>query len=31
MALHHRLEPAADWVELVVTDDDWDAADPLTS
>ena len=28
MAFHRRLEPAAPWVELVVTQDDWDAADP---
>ena len=28
MPEHHRLEPAAPWIELVVTDDDWDAADP---
>jgi len=28
MAEHRRLEPAAPWVELVVTDADWDAADP---
>ena len=28
MALHRRLEPAAPWVELVATQDDWDAADP---
>jgi 2-oxoisovalerate dehydrogenase E1 component len=28
MPEHRRLEPAAPWVELVVTDADWDAADP---
>jgi 2-oxoisovalerate dehydrogenase E1 component len=28
MPVHRRLEPAAPWVELVVTQDDWDAADP---
>jgi 2-oxoisovalerate dehydrogenase E1 component len=28
MPVHRRLEPAAPWVELVVTPDDWDAADP---
>src|SRR5690606_1206948 len=28
MTLHNRLEPAAPWVEIVVTADDWDAADP---
>ncbi|GAA3157531.1 alpha-ketoacid dehydrogenase subunit alpha/beta [Blastococcus jejuensis] len=28
MAVHRRLEPAAPWVELVVTPDDWAAADP---
>jgi 2-oxoisovalerate dehydrogenase E1 component len=28
MAVHRRLEPAAPWVELVATQDDWDAADP---
>jgi 2-oxoisovalerate dehydrogenase E1 component len=28
MATHRRLEPAAPWVELVVSQDDWDAADP---
>jgi 2-oxoisovalerate dehydrogenase E1 component len=28
MAVHRRLEPAAPWVELVVTPEDWDAADP---
>src|SRR5688500_18606474 len=28
MANHRRLEPAARWVELVVTQEDWDAADP---
>jgi 2-oxoisovalerate dehydrogenase E1 component len=27
MAVHRRLEPAAPWVELVATQDDWDAAD----
>jgi 2-oxoisovalerate dehydrogenase E1 component len=25
---HHRLDPAAPWVELTTTDADWDAADP---
>src|SRR3954449_9457268 len=28
MATHRRLEPAAPWVELVATQEDWDAADP---
>jgi 2-oxoisovalerate dehydrogenase E1 component len=28
MAEHRNLEPDAPWVELVVTDADWDAADP---
>ncbi|MGH3346003.1 MAG: alpha-ketoacid dehydrogenase subunit alpha/beta [Nocardioides sp.] len=28
MPQHRPLEPASPWVELVVTDDDWDAADP---
>jgi 2-oxoisovalerate dehydrogenase E1 component len=28
MAVHRRLDPAAHWVELVATQDDWDAADP---
>ncbi|MFZ5846223.1 MAG: alpha-ketoacid dehydrogenase subunit alpha/beta [Actinomycetota bacterium] len=28
MTEHRRLEPAAPWVELVATADDWDAADP---
>ncbi|MGY1601220.1 alpha-ketoacid dehydrogenase subunit alpha/beta [Geodermatophilus sp. SYSU D00815] len=28
MPLHRRLEPSAPWVELVATDEDWDAADP---
>ena len=28
MALHRRLEPAVPWVELVASQDDWDAADP---
>jgi 2-oxoisovalerate dehydrogenase E1 component len=28
MAVRRRLEPAAPWVELVVTDEDWDAAAP---
>ncbi|MGH3333024.1 MAG: alpha-ketoacid dehydrogenase subunit alpha/beta [Nocardioidaceae bacterium] len=28
MPEHHRLEPASPWVELVVTAEDWDAADP---
>ncbi len=28
MSDHRELEPAAPWVELVVTDADWDAADP---
>src|SRR3982750_2360316 len=28
MPIHRRLDPAAPWVELVVTQDDWDAADP---
>jgi 2-oxoisovalerate dehydrogenase E1 component len=33
MTTHNRLEPAAAWVEVVVTEADWDAADPslLTS
>jgi 2-oxoisovalerate dehydrogenase E1 component len=33
MAVHERLEPDAPWVEVIATDDDWDAADPhlLTS
>jgi 2-oxoisovalerate dehydrogenase E1 component len=26
---HHRLDPAAPWVEVVATDADWDAADPV--
>jgi 2-oxoisovalerate dehydrogenase E1 component len=25
---HHRLDPAAPWVEVTATDTDWDAADP---
>jgi 2-oxoisovalerate dehydrogenase E1 component len=28
MPVHRRLEPAAPWVELVATQEDWDAADP---
>ncbi len=28
MTEHRLLEPASPWVELVVTDEDWDAADP---
>ncbi|MGH3358621.1 MAG: hypothetical protein ACRDO7_07440, partial [Nocardioidaceae bacterium] len=28
MTAHNRLEPASPWVELVVTDDDRQAADP---
>jgi 2-oxoisovalerate dehydrogenase E1 component len=28
MAVHRRLEPAVPWVELVVTQEDWAAADP---
>jgi 2-oxoisovalerate dehydrogenase E1 component len=28
MSTHNRLEAASPWVELVVTTDDWDAADP---
>ncbi|RZU75009.1 2-oxoisovalerate dehydrogenase E1 component [Micromonospora kangleipakensis] len=28
MTDHRKLEPAAPWVELVVTTDDWDAAEP---
>src|SRR5688572_31158055 len=28
MAVRRRLEPAAPWVELAVTQQDWDAADP---
>ena len=28
MPMHRPLEPAAPWVELVVTQADWDAADP---
>src|SRR4051812_15095698 len=28
MPVHRRLDPTAPWVELVVTPDDWDAADP---
>src|ERR671927_893649 len=28
MPVHRRLEPAAPWVELAVTPEDWDAADP---
>jgi 2-oxoisovalerate dehydrogenase E1 component len=28
MSEHRPLEPGSPWVELVVTDDDWDAADP---
>jgi 2-oxoisovalerate dehydrogenase E1 component len=28
MAEHRRLEPASPWVEVVATDDDWDAAEP---
>jgi 2-oxoisovalerate dehydrogenase E1 component len=28
MPQHRPLEPASPWVELVVTDEDWDAADP---
>src|SRR5215212_1279536 len=33
MPAHNPLEPAVDWSELVVTDEDWDAASPqlLTS
>ncbi|GMA88370.1 hypothetical protein GCM10025868_36200 [Angustibacter aerolatus] len=33
MTEHRRLDPEAPWVELVVTDEDWDAAEPhlLTS
>ncbi|MFB4277605.1 thiamine pyrophosphate-dependent enzyme [Nonomuraea sp. MTCD27] len=33
MPQHHGLEPPAPWVEVVATDEDWDAADPhlLTS
>src|SRR5215210_6135849 len=28
MAVRRRLEPAAPWVELAVTSQDWDDADP---
>ncbi|MEV0614100.1 thiamine pyrophosphate-dependent enzyme [Nonomuraea sp. NPDC050404] len=28
MPQHHRLEPPAPWVEIVATEEDWDAADP---
>ena len=28
MTEHRQLQPAAPWVELVVTDEDWDAASP---
>lgn len=28
MPQHHPLTPAAPWVEVVVTDEDWDAAEP---
>jgi 2-oxoisovalerate dehydrogenase E1 component len=28
MAEHHRLDPAAPWIEVVTTDADWNAADP---
>jgi 2-oxoisovalerate dehydrogenase E1 component len=28
MPIRRRLDPAAPWVELVATDEDWDAADP---
>ncbi len=28
MPQHRSLEPAAPWVEVVATDEDWDAADP---
>ena len=28
MTEHRRLEPAAPWVELVATTEDWDAAQP---
>ena len=28
MPEHRRLDPAAPWVEVVATRDDWDAADP---
>jgi 2-oxoisovalerate dehydrogenase E1 component len=28
MPAHHRLEPAVEWSELVVTEADWDAAEP---
>jgi 2-oxoisovalerate dehydrogenase E1 component len=28
MPVHRRLDPAAPWVELVATPEDWDAADP---
>ncbi|GAA1477081.1 alpha-ketoacid dehydrogenase subunit alpha/beta [Nocardioides aestuarii] len=28
MPQHRPLEPASPWVEVVATDDDWDAADP---
>ena len=28
MTTHNRLEPASPWVELVATEEDWDAADP---
>jgi 2-oxoisovalerate dehydrogenase E1 component len=33
MPQHHRLQPQAPWVEVVATQEDWDAADPglLTS
>ena len=27
MPQHRPLEPASPWVEVVATDDDWDAAD----
>jgi 2-oxoisovalerate dehydrogenase E1 component len=29
MPQHRPLEPASPWVELAVTDEDWDAADPV--
>ena len=28
MPQHRPLDPAAPWVEVVATDEDWDAADP---
>jgi 2-oxoisovalerate dehydrogenase E1 component len=28
MPVHRRLDPSAPWVELLVTQEDWDAADP---